>query len=140
MLDIDSLAVDPTAAEEGTWASFMGAKFLIARHNSDGANQLRARLTLAKWDEVTAGDDNAEKVAEEIGAKVLAEAVLLDWEGVGKGGKEVKYTSEVGYQYLIDPRFRDLSQFIENYSLNRGNYREKAEREVAESVKSSAAS
>lgn len=140
MLDIDSLAVDPSAAEEGTWASFMGAKFLIARHNSDKANLLRSKLTLEKWDEVTAGDANSEQVAKQINAKVLAEAVLLGWEGVVKGGEEIPYTPEVGYQYLVDPRFRDLAQFVENYSLNRANYRQRAEHEVIESVKDSAAS
>lgn len=140
MLELESLAVDPSAAEEGTWANFMGGRFLIARHNCDKANQLRSKLTLEKWDEITAGDEKSEDIARQITTRVLAEAVLLDWEGVAKDGKALKYTPELGYQYLIDPRFRDLNQFIENYSLNRANYREKAEREVTESVKDSAAS
>lgn len=140
MLDIDSLAVDPSAAEEGVWASFMGARFKIARYNSDRVNFLRSKLTLAQWDEITAGDEKAESIAADIGARVLSEAVLLDWEGVGKAGKPLPYSPEVGYEYLINPRFRDLNQFVENFSLNRANYREKAEEEVVESVKDSAAS
>lgn len=140
MLDIDSLAVDPSAAEEGVWASFMGAKFKIARHNSDRANQMRAKLTLARWDDITRGDEAAETLAAEIGARVLAESVLLDWKDVTQGGEPVTYTADVGFDYLNNPRFRDLAQFVENFSLNRGNYREKAEEEAAESVKDSAAS
>ena len=118
MLEIKSLSIDPVAAEEGTWANFMGAKFLIARHNSDKANQLRSTLTLERWEEITANDENANQLARQIGTKVLAEAVLLDWKDVGDKGVEIQYTPEVGYQYLIDPRFRDLVQFIENYSMN----------------------
>lgn len=140
MLDIDSLAVDPTAAEEGVWASFMGARFKIARHNSNKANALRARLTLDRWEELTAGTEDSDRIANEVNAKVLAETVLLDWEGVTKGGKPLEYDAKIGLEYLIDPRFRDLVQFIENFSLNRGNYREKAEEQAAESVKDSAAS
>lgn len=140
MLDIDSLAVDPTASEEGTWANFMGARFLIARSNNSKATQMRAKLALAQWDELTAGDEKAEILSQEIDAKVAAETILLGWENVTKGGKPVKYTAEVGYKYLIDPRFRDLQQFISNYSFNRSNYQEQAEAEVVESVKDSAAS
>ena len=140
MLDIDSLAVDPTAAEDGVWANFMGARFKIARHNSNKANALRAKLTLAKWDEITAGTEDSDRIANEINAKVLAETVLLDWDGVTKGGKPLAYDPKVGLEYLIDQRFRDLSQFIENFSLNRSNYREKAEELAADSVKDSAAS
>ncbi|MCY1301827.1 hypothetical protein D9M70_514600 [compost metagenome] len=141
MLDIESLAVDPVAAEEGTWASYLGAKFLIARHNSDKATFLRSKLTLERWDEITGEDaEVAGEAARQINAKVMAEAVLLDWEGVTKDGGEITYTPEVGYQYLVDPRFRDLVQYIENFSLNRANYRERVEAEVAESVKDSAAS
>ena len=140
MLEINSLSVDPTSAEEGTWATFMGAKFLIARHNSDRANQLRSTLTLERWEEITAKDEKADELARQIGTKVLAEAVLLDWKDVGDKGVEIQYTPEVGFQYLIDPRFRDLVQFIENYSMNRSNYRERATAEIADSVKSTAVS
>lgn len=140
MLEIKSLSVDPVSAEEGTWANFMGAKFLIARHNSEKASQLRATLTLERWEEITANDENAQKLAHQIGTKVLAEAVLLDWKDVGDKGVEIQYTPEVGYSYLIDPRFRDLAQFVENYSMNRANYQERAEAEIADSVKSIAVS
>lgn len=138
MLDIDSLAVDPTASEEGTWANFMGAKFLIARSNNSKATQLRAKLALENWDELTAGDEKAEDLSREIDTKVLAETVLLGWENVTKGGKPVKYKPEIGYQYLIDPRFRDLLEFVQRYSFNRANYQEQAESEITESVKDSA--
>ncbi len=140
MLDIDSLAVDPAAAEGGVWANFMGARFLIARHNNEAGSFLRSKLALENWDTLSAGGEAAEKVAAEISSKVIANHVLLNWDGITIGGKAVEYTPELGLKYLTDPRFRDLQQFIENFSLNRSNYREKAEEEVADSVKDSAVS
>lgn len=140
MLDIDSLAVDPVAAESGVWANFMGARFLIARHNNEAGAFTRSKLALQKWDILSAGGPEADKAAAEISSQVTASHVLLDWEGVYSGGKAIKYTPERGLKYLTDPRFRDLQQFIENFSMNRANYREKAEQEVTDSVKDSAAS
>jgi len=140
MLDIDSLAVDPAAAEGGVWANFMGARFLIARHNNEAGSFLRSKLALQNWDTLSGGGEEAEKVAADISAQVIANHILLNWEGVSKAGEPLEYTPELGLKYLTDPRFRDLQQFIENFSLNRSNYREKAEEEVADSVKDSAVS
>lgn len=140
MLDIDSLAVDPVAAESGVWANFMGARFLIARHNNEAGAFLRSKLALQNWDTLSGGGEEAEKVAADISAQVIANHILLNWEGVSKAGEPLEYTPELGLKYLTDPRFRDLQQFIENFSLNRSNYREKAEEEVADSVKDSAVS
>jgi hypothetical protein len=138
MLDIDSLATDPKASEEGVWLPFLGAKFLVARHNNDKASQLRSKLALDNWDIVSAGDDKALQFAAKIDTQVLAEAVLLDWDDLFSGGKKLKYTPALSQRYMEDVRFRDLRQFIENSSFNRAHYREVAEAEVADSVKSSA--
>lgn len=138
MLELNSLAVDPKAAEEGVWASFMGGKFLIARGNNDAAQFLRSKLALARWDELSAGDEKAGEIAVDIAIEVLATHVLLDWKGVTVDGSEVEYTPELGKKYLGDSRFRDLRLFVENFSANRQNYQEKAEEEVAELVKDSA--
>lgn len=140
MLEINSLATDPKASEEGVWATFLGGRFLIARNNNDAAQFLRSKLALQNWDVITAGGEKAEELALEISAEVLATHVLLDWANISVGGQEVAYTPELGKKYLLDKRFRDLHQFVENFSLNRTNYREKAEQEVAESVKDSAGS
>lgn len=140
MLDINSLAVDPTLSEEGTWIEYLGARFKIARANNRKAKALRSRLVLDNWDLLQADGEAADTKAREIDTKVIAHAVLLDWDGVADGEKPLKYTPELGEKYLSDPRFSDLYSFIEIASNNRANFREKAEKEVAESVKDSAAS
>lgn len=140
MLELNTLAVDPSAAQNGVWADFMGARFLIARHNNEAANFHRSRLVLDNFDAIQAQDDSAEQLSRKIQVEVMANHVLLGWEGVTIDGSQVDYTPELGIKYLGDPRFSDLFQFVENFSLHRANFRERAEAEAAESVKDSAAS
>lgn len=136
MLDLNSLRSDKKASEEGTWATYFGGKFLVARYNNDKATQLRAKLTIENFDVISKQDDEALRLSDEINAKVMSEAVLLDWQGVGIDGKEVKFSVEAAYKFLSDPELRDFYQFIENYSLNRSNYQTSNEVNALNSVKS----
>lgn len=122
MLDLKMFRADPKATEEGTWAKYLGAEFLIAKYNNDAATQLRSLLSIEKYDVLSRGDDASVKAQEEINARVMSETVLLDWKNTGFDGKEVKYTKEIGYKIFIDPAMRDFAQFVENYALNRTNY------------------
>jgi len=140
MLDIDSLAVDPKLSKEGVWVPFMGAELLIARNNNEDANRMRQQLSFENLEVLQKGGEEAEAANEEIQAKVLAHCILRDWRGFTSGGKELKYSPELGLKYLSDPRFVDFYQFVENISMNRGKYREQAESEAVETVKDTAAS
>ena len=140
MLELNHLRADPALSEDGVWADFFGARFLIARHNNPKAEQLRSRLTLEAWEVISSGGEEAKNALALVETRTLATAVLLGWENVGMNGEILEYSPEVAEGLLADPALRDLRQFIENFSFNRGNYREKAEAEVSASVKGSAAS
>jgi len=141
MLDIESLAVNLETAENGRWFDYPGGgRFLIARFNNSRAEGMRTALTLEHWDKLQNLNEETGKLYEEIDARVMSETVLLGWEDVGSKGKPIKYTPEVGFKYLSDPRMRDLYMFVRNQSINRGNYAEKAEAEAVEEVKDTAAS
>jgi hypothetical protein len=137
-LDIDSLAIDQAKANEGTWGTFSGAKFLIARYNNPKAQALRNEIVLANLEVVQAGGEAAEAVNAELNTRVLSETILLGWEDLTKGGEPLPFSPEVARTYIEDPRFAELRQFIENYSVARGNYQEKSEAEVADLVKDTA--
>lgn len=140
MLNIETLAVDPKLAIEGTWAPFAGGKFLIARYNNPVAEQMRNSLFLTgdNMKVLQAGGEKADALAVEIEMEVMTTAVLLDWDDVAEADKALKYTPEVGKRLLTDERYRELLKFIENYSIQRGNYRERTEAEVSDSVKATA--
>jgi len=139
-LDIESLAIDPVKAEKGTWVSYSGAKFLVARSNNDKAQTLQNELAMANLEILQAGTEASDAKSDEIQLKVLTQHVLLDWSDMTAAGKELKYTPKIGEKYLADPRFKDLKQFIQNVSMNRENYKEKTEAQVAEIVKPTAVS
>lgn len=143
LFDINTLAIDSDLAENGKWVTFPGttAMFCIRRHNSDCVEQLRTRLTMEHYDTLTGEDKElADKVAADIETQVMAGAVLADWKGIGSGGKELKYTPEVGAKYLADASFKDIRQFVERVSINRSNWAAKAEEQAVEDVKATAAS
>lgn len=143
MLNIESLAVDPKLASEGSWTKFAGAEFLIARNSNPKADQLRNQLFLSgdNMSIIQAGGEAMEKLAQEIDIEVMSQAILLDWKDVGDSkGKPIKYSPAVGKKFLGDEKYRDLHKFVENYSLNRANFRDRIEQDVAETVKPTAAS
>ena len=140
MLDLNNLRADPQLSENGVWAEFYGARFLIRRYNNPHAEQARTRLTMEKWDLLSSGGPNSVKVHEDIEVTVLASEVLRGWEGVGLNGTPVEYSPEAAKEFLADPSLVDLRQFIQNFSFNRGNFKERAESEIADSVKGTAAS
>ena len=144
MFVIDSLAVDLDSSENGRWFTYPGGgRFLIARYNNSKAEQMRSALTLANYEELQAGGEKAEELFDKIEAEVMANTILLDWDEVatsGSNGKPVKYTAELGFAYLHRPDMRDFFNFVRNNSLNRANYSAKAEEEVVEDVKGTAAS
>lgn len=139
-LDIDSLAIDPKLVSEGSWGNFSGASFLIARYNSPEAQRVRNEAVLENLEAIQAGGDKAVAANEVITLRVLTESILLGWKGLTKGGKELKFTKALAKQYLADPRFGELREFVENYSVSRANYQEKTEQAVADTVKTTAAS
>lgn len=137
MLDLKLFRVDPKATEEGTWAKYLGAEFLIAKYNNDAATHLRSVLSIEKYDILSKGNEESLKAQEEINARVMAETILLNWKGAGFDGKEVDYTVELGIKLFSDPAMRDFYQFVENYSLNRSNYQAANELAVLNEVKPS---
>lgn len=137
-LDIDDIAVDPQLASKGVWANYMGGEFLLARKGAD-YNARLSELYLENAEVIQSKTpESAEKIME-IYQRAFCEKVLLDWK-ILRGGKKLKYTPETAREILKDPRFAELTSFLENFSMNHANYREAKIAEVAKQVKSSAVS
>lgn len=139
MLELKSLEVDPTLAEEGVWANFAGGKFLLARAGHAYKSRV-SELVIKDWDLINSNTPEGEQRALDIYTQAAAEFILLDWKDVGSDGEELRYTSELGAKLLGDPRYNDLREFIDNFTSNRANYRGHVESEVVASVKGTAVS
>lgn len=111
-------ATDETLEENGTWFDIGGgARILVARSGNRKYGKLltkeveRARKVLDLNDEV------ADKKSEEIMIAVIAETILLGWEGVTFKGKELEYNVENAKQLLAIKDFRKLvAQYADDTS------------------------
>lgn len=117
MFEINDLKTDPKKEAEGVWIDIdgKGAKLLIARNGNPVAK--------AKWEKLTSDPAvrNAfrretidEQRLEDMLVEVLADAVLLGWEGITEGGKPVKYSPAKARELLKVKLFRNLVQDLAN--------------------------
>lgn len=140
-LDLDSIAVDPNLSQEGVWAKFLGGEFLLARRGPEYNARLGSLYNenLATIKDKTQPEVSGRMVLE-IYQRAFADTVLKGWRGITKGGVELEFSPETAFQILSDPRQAELATFLEQFSLNHGNYQAAVEAEVANDVKSSAVS
>jgi len=136
MFDIDSLRVDPERAEKGTWVDYYkGSSLCIARANNKAAEQYRIEKAIEHADIFNAGGEKAEKLAYEVETHVLANFILIDWDGITKGGEPLDYTPEMGTKFLTDPQFQDFRDDVMRFARNREHFRAQNEEEAIETVK-----
>lgn len=140
--DFDNIAVDANKAREGVWVEYMGGRFKIARFTNPEADMARKEVQMrhyAKLQEALKdGKDtiDMEEYQKEM-AFVMAEHILLGWEGVGRGGKELEYSVENAAEVLSNPNLYEFYQFVLERSVSHDNYRLDTE-QVVEDVKTSA--
>lgn len=116
-MDIQSLALDTAAINDGTWVSDipgMGdVRLKVRGMRADVVVELRARKTRALPKDQR-GRDGAPTAAatKRILKEVLHEAVLLDWNGMTDGGKPVIYDAGRAKDWLTDPRFERFADAV----------------------------
>lgn len=145
MLELNDVAVDPKLATRGVWANYMGGQFLVARHGHAYNNRLgdlynENRELLQKKDEKQLLTVEAAQKMREIHVQAFCETVLLDWKDVTEKGKALKYTAKAAMRILLDPRYQELTDFLEQFSRNHYWYRDASNKEVATGVKTTAVS
>lgn len=143
MFDLNTIKVDPKLASEGKWCEFLGGEFLIARWNNRKADALRSQLQSEFYTEYLKAktDEEKEKMEEkytEIQCQVMSEAILLDWKNVGQGDKEIPFSPKAAFDFLVDPAFTDLYQFIQRESIDGENFLAKNVEAITKDVKPSA--
>lgn len=146
MLELSSVAIDPSLASKGVWADYMGGKFLMARHGHS-YNQRLGELFNSNRDAVSKKDPDSGLLSIEAAAKLreihvqaFCETVLLDWKDVGEKGKALKFSTKTAMKILMDPRYQELTDFLEGFSRNHYHYRDVSNQEVADGVKTTAVS
>lgn len=107
MLDIFAeYATNDTLENEGTWMDLGEAKLLIAR--AGNANYVRklSKAVDRHKKQLDRKDDAADKLSDKIMIDVIAETILLGWEGVAYQGKPMTYSKDNARNLLAHKDFR----------------------------------
>ena len=107
---------------EGVWFELgSGARIRLARQGNPKWNEFR-RLKLRTYRNGFRGGVMTDETAEEIMLDLLAETIILDWEGLTSGGQELKYSKSCARDLLVD--LRDFRDFVARASSEMESFRD----------------
>jgi hypothetical protein len=141
---IHNIVTDEKAELEGVWQDYEGgSRVKLARFNNEKAQRMRMEwyqenkaLLEALADKGDEGEKQREELFKQGECKIMAEAVLLDWEGFEDlNGKTVKHSPKVAEQYLL--MSKDFRKDMSMLSGNRDKYLLKNLQEDVEAAKKS---
>lgn len=108
-LDLNVFSTNPDKEVEGVWEDFGdGARVLIARIGNKKFLEAYGKIPKG-MQRMLERNILSDGKADELICGVMAETIILDWEGVADDGKEVSYSLEnVKAMLLKHPNFRQL--------------------------------
>lgn len=133
-MDLDDLRTDPDAEENGVWVPFDAtARVKLARADNP-RHRAKMQELLEPWLEVIQNGDLPKGKMEELALAAMAEAIVLDWEGIKDRGTTLEPTLENKLEAL---KVGDFRKAVEAYSGNIALFRQ---RKVNGAVKNSPSS
>lgn len=116
-MEIKDLKKNSAAISAGEWVSNipdMGDLRLKVRGlSSPVVSTLRARKERSvPRNERNRDGSLRQSTARRISSEILAEAVLMDWEGITENGKAVPYNKELATKWLTDLDFQDFADAV----------------------------
>lgn len=124
MLDLFAqFATDESLEVSGTWVPYGDAKFLVARLGNKAYSKKLSKLYERNKKLLDRKDDAADTLSELMMTEVLAETILLGWEGVNFKGKPMEYSYENAKTVLALKDFRKeimvMAEDMEAYRLKK---------------------
>lgn len=130
MLDIfTEYATNEALENEGTWMEVGAAKFLVARSGNKNYARKLSKAVERHRKQLDRKDDAADKLSEQIMVDVMAETILLGWEGVAFKGEALPYSVENAKQLL---RIKDFRTTIAELADDFDAFKAEQEREQGE--------
>lgn len=116
-LDITKVYQVTDEATAGKWFDVgNGARLKVAKGGNERHENALKRLRRPYRNMRNIPDD----VIDTITIKAMAEAILIDWEGIEEGGKAVKCTPDKRLEYLT--AYPDFKEQVANISMNFKNF------------------
>lgn len=131
MLDLaEVFSTNKESEEDGVWVSLSGkTRFKIRAFGSKAAGDLREKLQKPFQPLIRAGMSIPDKKSEEIGLRILAEAILVSWEHVKVGDWQPEYSAENALE-LFD-KLPKIANWIAGVAMETQNFRDTAREEGA---------
>jgi hypothetical protein len=99
-MDIGEAFTNPEVEREGVWTEYRdGSKIKIARIGNPNFNRIHEAKLKPHRRKQRDGTLSSE-LETKILCEVIAETILLDWEGFNQDGKEFKFTKKAAYDLL----------------------------------------
>lgn len=128
-MDFKAIKTDPEAEQNGVWQDIGGgASLLIARYLNPKHKKAVDKRTKPYRRQIRDGSI-PDEIADKLEADCMADAVLLDWQGVTDGGEPVAYSRAEAARRLFE--YRDFREMVQDLARDAAAYRE-AEIEEAE--------
>lgn len=99
-------ATDESKEQNGAWFEIGDARFLIARSNNRNYARALGKAVEQNQKVLDQKNDEADALSDRIMTNVLAETILLGWEGVKFKGKPLAYSIDNAKKVLAIRDFR----------------------------------
>jgi hypothetical protein len=126
-MDLNRFKADTALEDEGVWNTVdaaSGCRLKIARIGNRRYRETMARR-LKPYRRALRSGTLDDQVTERITAEVLAETVLLDWQGLERAGEAVAYSPEAAAAILADPAYKDFRDLVVELASDQEAYRER---------------
>lgn len=131
-MDLTLFQTDADRSVDGVWCPVDDdTKIKVARlGNKRYQRVLQREMTPYKRliDKGTVSDDVADKIL----VTAMAEAILLDWEGMTKHGEPFPYSKQNAVDLLLDPNLKDFRDFVTELSQDIELFRQEEIQEAVE--------
>jgi hypothetical protein len=108
---------------DGVWFQIdeQGAKLKIARANNINYKAAQQKK-MSRYKHAARAKTIPDSAWEEMFNELIAETILLDWEGITENGKPLPYSTEAALQYLTD--MKDFRELVMGYADDMANFKD----------------
>lgn len=123
-MDLQKFASNQTKEKEGVWIDLDETTRVKIARMDNPAFKKAMQKELGPYKQAVRSGTLSEQQSEKIMSKVLAETILVGWEGMTDGGKELPYTAENACRILATPHLKDFRTMIVGFSEDAALFRE----------------
>jgi hypothetical protein len=127
-MDIRSFATDANKEVDGVWHDIGdGARIKVARMFNPAHQQVLDRMRKPHAAQLRRGS-LPDETARAITVASMAEAVLVDWDGIKDGDTEVPYSKDKALEYL--KAYKDFAELVASLAGDAAAYREQVDEDA----------